>query len=130
MFFLLLLILLLTLNSSMRANMTQSASEHQVLDIPKFLPGQQLSSAAIPPRGGELGGELLKGGQPHLWAAVLASSTPPPCIQLRTFIPPSGSSFRLLPLLWMLSWIPNMNKSPPGSAPRRVRSLGLSFSPH
>lgn len=48
----------------------------------------------------------------HLWAAVLASSTPPPCIQLRTFMPPSGSSFRLLPLLWMLSWIPNINKPP------------------
>lgn len=48
----------------------------------------------------------------HLWAAVLASSTPPPCIHPRTaFMPPSGSSFRLLPLRWMLSWIPNMNKT-------------------
>lgn len=55
----------------------------------------------------------------HLWAAVLASSTPPPCIQLRTaFMPPSGSSFKLLPLLWMLSWIPNIKKKQPrGSAP-------------
>lgn len=50
----------------------------------------------------------------HLWAAVLASSTPPPCIQLRTaFMPPSGSSFKLLPLLWMLSWIPNIKKKQP-----------------
>lgn len=47
----------------------------------------------------------------HLCAAVFASSTPPPCIQLRTvFMPPSGSSFRLLPLRWMLSWIPNIKK--------------------
>lgn len=54
----------------------------------------------------------LRRGRAHLWAAVLASSTPPPCIQLRTlFMPPSGSSFRLLPLLWMLSWIPNINKT-------------------
>lgn len=47
----------------------------------------------------------------HLCAAVFASSTPPPCIQLRTeFMPPSGSSFRLLPLRWMLSWIPNIKE--------------------
>lgn len=47
----------------------------------------------------------------HLWAAVFASSTPPPCIQLRTaFMPPSGSSFRLLPLRWMLSGIPNIKE--------------------
>lgn len=46
----------------------------------------------------------------HLWAAVLASSTPAPCIHVRTaFIPATmGSSFILLPLLWMLSWIPNI----------------------
>lgn len=48
--------------------------------------------------------------QAHLWAAVLASSTPAPCIHVRTaFIPATmGSSFILLPLLWMLSWIPNI----------------------
>lgn len=46
----------------------------------------------------------------HLWAAVLASSTPAPCIHVRTaFIPATmGSSFILLPLLWMLSWMPNI----------------------
>lgn len=46
----------------------------------------------------------------YLWAAVFASNTPAPCIHVRTaFIPaPMGSSFILLPLLWMLSWIPNM----------------------
>lgn len=48
--------------------------------------------------------------QAHLWAAVLASSTPAPCIHVRTaFIPATmGSSFILLPLLWMLSWMPNI----------------------
>lgn len=46
----------------------------------------------------------------YLCAAVEASSRPAPCIHERTaFMPPIGSSFMLLPLLWMLSWIPNMN---------------------
>lgn len=56
----------------------------------------------------------LRSSTAHLWAAVLASSTAPPCIQLRTaFMPPSGSSFRVLPLLWMLSWIPNIKTKSP-----------------
>ncbi len=61
-------------------------------------PGLHATSAApMPPRA-------------HLWAAVLASSTPAPCIHVRTaFIPATmGSSFILLPLLWMLSWMPNI----------------------
>lgn len=51
-------------------------------------------------------------GAAYLCAAVLASRTPAPCIHVRTaFIPaPRGSSFMLLPLRWMLSWIPNMNQ--------------------
>lgn len=40
----------------------------------------------------------------YLCAAVVASSRPAPCIHERTaFMPPIGSSFMVLPLLWMLS---------------------------
>lgn len=65
----------------------------------------------------------------HLWAAVLASSTPAPCIHVRTaFIPATmGSSFILLPLLWMLSWIPNI-KAHLYAAAISLSSLSLSLS--
>lgn len=66
--------------------------------ITRYPPGlHTISAAPRPPRA-------------HLWAAVLASSTPAPCIHVRTaFIPATmGSSFILLPLLWMLSWMPNI----------------------
>lgn len=58
---------------------------------------RSVSAAQTPPRA-------------HLWAAVLASSTPAPCIHVRTAFMPAtmGSSFILLPLLWMLSWMPNI----------------------
>lgn len=40
----------------------------------------------------------------------MASRTPAPCIHVRTaFIPATmGSSFILLPLLWIVSWMPNI----------------------
>lgn len=68
----------------------------------------------------------------HLWAAVLASSTPAPCIHVRTaFIPATmGSSFILLPLLWMLSWMPNIKTHLHSVSLSLTRSLSpLCLSP-
>lgn len=72
-----------------------NTADHNVLSPRSPRPG--VSAAPRPP-------------QAHLWAAVLESSTPAPCIHVRTaFIPATmGSSFILLPLLWMLSWMPNI----------------------
>lgn len=80
--------------------------------VPDTIPGcRDPCLGAFTPKRGGCCRARLHSGCAHLWAAVFASSTPPPCIQLRTaFMPPSGSSFRLLPLLWMLSWIPNIKK--------------------
>lgn len=52
----------------------------------------------------------------------MASSTPAPCIHVRTaFIPATmGSSFILLPLLWMLSWMPNIKT--------HLRTVAISLS--
>lgn len=76
---------------SVAAAPSLNTADHNALSTPRC------QRSARPPRA-------------HLWAAVLASSTPAPCIHVRTaFIPATmGSSFILLPLLWMLSWMPNI----------------------
>lgn len=74
-----------------------------------------------------LGGEGSAPGVSYLCAAVFASSTPAPCIHVRTaFMPaPMGSSFKVLPLLWMLSWIPNMKM---GTLTLPSRRCAIPFS--
>lgn len=74
-----------------------------------------------------LGGEDAAPGVSYLCAAVFASSTPAPCIHVRTaFMPaPMGSSFKVLPLLWMLSWIPNM-KTGTLTLPSRLCAIPFS----
>lgn len=74
-----------------------------------------------------LGGEDAAPGVSYLCAAVFASSTPAPCIHVRTaFMPaPMGSSFKVLPLLWMLSWIPNMKT---GTLTLPSRRCAIPFS--
>lgn len=77
--------------------------------LPQVIQSQVL--ARSPPRSPRPGVSAApRTPRAHLWAAVLASSTPAPCIHVRTaFIPATmGSSFILLPLLWMLSWMPNI----------------------
>jgi len=96
---------------------TSSSHQHRLVSCCRLLGKWRMGGCRL------AAGLLHPGYRAHLWAAVLASSTPPPCIQLRTvFMPPSGSSFRLLPLRWMLSWIPNMSKA--------SVSRGVSVSVH
>ena len=49
----------------------------------------------------------------YLWAAVLASKIPAPCIQERTGVMPvgSGSSFMVRPPRGRLSWMENIKVS-------------------
>lgn len=89
-----------------------------ILHNPDRVPPKQAPAAAAAAarsvHARSAGGAGAAPGVSYLCAAVFASSTPAPCIHVRTaFMPaPMGSSFKILPLLWMLSWIPNMK---PGS---------------